>query len=243
MAGASAAKQKGQGGNNPNFGKSMPQSPNLGFIYSSSTPGNNTSFTGYNDSFYNTDKNSEKGGRDNATDIQSEIISNTGNPYESKKYDKGDKGEKNMYRPKTEKYDRREKYNKRKKPGPGGNPSQGRNENVQGEDYESGEENANYYMPPLGTTSKNSLPGSTVGQGNGNGKKSHERGEKQVREFKREDRNIEIDSRREEINHRLKDVPQFHHEVGPTVNLSSQRFGLSTRATSTSRRRWSTKTT
>lgn len=189
----------------------MPPSPNLGFGYQS-PGGGGSSF--YNESFYTGEKGSEKG-RDTNTEAISEIQSSMGVQYE-KKYDKGDR---TGYRTKNERFERgKDKYGKKKKHGQGGAASsQGRNDNLGHEDYESGDETQNFEVGHAGSTSKNLLLDSTVG-GPMAGKKPHDR----HRDFKRDDRHAEHDSRRDEIMQRLKDVPTFHYEVGPTVGRSDQ---------------------
>ena len=59
---------------------------------------------------------------------------------------------------------------------------------------------------------------------------------------KKEEKN-DLDSKREEVNLRLKDVPHFQHQVDPTVEQYNHRYGLSIRAILASQQLSSTKNT
>lgn len=63
-----------------------------------------------------------------------------------------------------------------------------------------------------------SPPYQPIGGGGSKQDKRHDQGNKGMRDSKKDDRGSEYDHRKEEILHRLKDIPVFSHEVGPTVS-------------------------
>ena len=171
------------------------------------------SFSGYADGFYPTEEKASSKVSDKAraqTENPSEVISEMDSSANltqniGKKYDRGGKGN-SFYNRRDEgnmRYDsnKKDRNPKRKK----------REDNNQYEDYQTLE---------LEDQISNNYDNYQKSGGTNNNKKNNERGgnEKGIKEFnKKDDRNIELENKRNAINLLFKDVPQYHYEVSDTV--------------------------
>jgi hypothetical protein len=179
-------------------------------------------FSNFAEQYYGAEKISskvsEKGNRDNNTDILTELSSQLGGTeYEPKKYDKNDKsGYKNRNNEKYEpKKDARFKKTKRT---PGGHQTHSRAERHTDE-LESIDDPSVFEHSIAGMNNHTSKPSNhnlnQSGMQHPNKKLDHR--EKGQREHRKDEKATELVLRNDEISSKLKNVPQYSYEVAPTV--------------------------
>lgn len=185
--------------------------------------GGPAAFSNFSEQYYGAEKISskvsDKGNRDNNTDIPTELSSQLGGTgYEPKKYDKNDKsGYKNRNNEKYEpKKDVRFKKTKRT---PGGHQTHSRAERHTDE-LESMDDPSvfEHSIAGINHTSKTSnQPMNQSGMQHPN--RRHDQREKGQREHRKDEKATELDLRKDDISSKLKNVPQYSYEVAPTVRF------------------------